>query len=49
MKTKSGIKAGGRKFNHNETLVRMPGLKTKTRIKAGGKRPNHNETLVRTA
>ena len=45
MKTKTNVKAGGRKLqNHNETL--RGGLKMKTRVKAGGKKlANHNETL----
>jgi hypothetical protein len=51
MKVKTNVKAGGRKFNHNETLVRdaakIRGVKIKTNVKAGGKRFNHNETLVR--
>lgn len=50
MKVKTNVKAGGRAFNHNETLVRRapnpPGLKVKTNIKAGGSMLNHNETLV---
>ncbi len=34
MKTKTNIKAGGRRMNHNETLVGS-GLKTRTHLKAG--------------
>jgi hypothetical protein len=51
MKTRTHVKAGGRRMNHNETLVRAakPGLKMRTAIKAGGRRVNHNETLVRRA
>lgn len=40
LKVKTHIKAGGRRLNHNETLVRVPrpaaGLKVKTHVKAGG-------------
>jgi hypothetical protein len=45
MKTKTNVKAGGKKLsNHNETL--RGGLKLKTHVKAGGKKLyNHNETL----
>jgi hypothetical protein len=51
MKVKTNVKAGGRRMNHNETLVRdaakVRGVKVKTNVKAGGKKLNHNETLVR--
>jgi hypothetical protein len=51
MKIRTSIKAGGRRLNHNETLVGS-GLKTRTALKAGyicGVVRNHNETLVRVA
>ena len=38
MKTKSNLKADGKKFNNNETLVKDPqaaGLKIKTRVRGG--------------
>jgi len=50
MTTKTKLKAGRRRSQHNQTLVRdLPksGLKVKTNIKAGGRRINHNQTLVR--
>jgi hypothetical protein len=50
MKTRTNVKAGGKTYNHNETLVRdakPTGVKVRTTIKAGGKRLNHNETLSR--
>ena len=51
MKLKTNLKAGGRRVNHNQTLVRdarkTRGLKVKTNLKAGGKKWNHNQTLVR--
>jgi hypothetical protein len=51
MKTKTRIRAGGVRTNHNETLVRDAtkgqGLKVKTHVRAGGIRYQHNETLVR--
>lgn len=46
IKAKTGIKAGGVSFNHNEAQSR---LKVKTGIKAGGVGLNHNEALARTA
>jgi len=53
MKVKTNLKAGGRNWNHNETLVRdaakAKGMKVKTNLKAGVRYPNHNETLVRDA
>jgi hypothetical protein len=49
MKTKTRVRSGGRRLNHNETLLcdSGTGLKVKTRVKAGGTRKNHNETLLR--
>jgi hypothetical protein len=51
MKTKTRIRAGGVRYQHNETLVRDAakgqGLKVKTHVRAGGVRFQHNETLVR--
>ena len=56
MKTKTNLKAGGRRLNNNQTLARdkaqSSGLKVKTNLKAGGRRmsgqgTNHNQTLVR--
>ena len=39
MKTKTNLKAGGRRLNHNQTLVQDPGksrgIKVKTNLKAG--------------
>lgn len=50
MRIKTNLKAGGRRINHNETLVRVvrksKGLKVRTSVKAGGKRINHNQILV---
>jgi hypothetical protein len=48
MKTKTKVRAGGQRLNHNETLVQAApqGLKVKTRVRAGGNSLNHNETLV---
>jgi hypothetical protein len=50
MKTKTRIRAGGTRYQHNETLVRdaakSQGLKVKTHVRAGGIRFQHNETLV---
>jgi hypothetical protein len=50
MKTKTRIRAGGIRYQHNETLVcdvaKGQGLKVKTHVRAGGVRSNHNETLV---
>jgi hypothetical protein len=51
MKVRTNLKAGGRKLNHNQTLVRdarrTKWLKVKTNLKAGGRKLNHNQTLVR--
>jgi hypothetical protein len=51
MKIRTNLKAGGRKFNHNETLVREGrkpnGVKVRTNLKAGGRLRNHNQILVR--
>jgi hypothetical protein len=49
MKTKTSVKSGGRKYNHNQTLLRDTGatLKVKTGMKAGKIRMNHNQTLLR--
>jgi len=54
MKVRTNLKAGGVRFNHNETQVRdsakAKGVKVKTDLKAGGLRLcNHNEILVRDA
>jgi hypothetical protein len=48
MKTRTRVRAGGNKVNHNETLVKAApqGLKVKTRVRAGRIGLNHNETLV---
>ncbi len=35
MKIKTNVKAGGRRLNHNETIVKGLGVKTKTNLKAG--------------
>jgi hypothetical protein len=45
VRTKTSIRAGGYKWNHNQTAVR--GLRVKTGGKAGGFRWNHNQTAVR--
>jgi hypothetical protein len=51
MKTKTRIRAGGVRIQHNETLVRDAakgrGLRVKTHVRAGRVRFQHNETLVR--
>jgi hypothetical protein len=49
MKTKTSVKIGGRRANHNETLLCDGGatLNVKTGVKVGGRRINHNETLIR--
>jgi hypothetical protein len=51
MKTRTHIRAGGRRVNHNETLVPDAAaprrLRVRTGITAGGRRINHNETLSR--
>ena len=52
MKTRTNVKAGGLRFNHNEKQVRdsnhAAGLRVKTQIKAGGfTLQNHNEKLLR--
>ena len=39
MKTKTNVKAGGVRTNHNQT-----GLKVASKVKAGGVRLNHNQT-----
>jgi hypothetical protein len=36
MKVKTTVKAGCLNPNHNEAVVRAPGLKVQTSIKAGG-------------
>ncbi len=52
MKIKSSIKAGGYRWNHNQTIARS--LKIKSNIKAGDDRQswglwvnNHNQTISR--
>src|SRR5437660_1418174 len=45
MNIKTNVKAGGVKYNHNQTVVR--GLKVKTNVKAGGSHLNHSQTVVR--
>ena len=42
---KTGVKAGGLRWNHNETQAtgRTRSLTIKTSVKAGGYRWNHNE------
>jgi len=35
MKTKTNLKAGRLAVNHNQTLLRAPGVKVKTGVKAG--------------
>ena len=51
LSVKSGVKAGGIRWNHNETQAaeRTRGLSVKTSVKASGYRWNHNETQVRAA
>jgi hypothetical protein len=44
MKTKSNIKAGGIRWNHNQTTAGA-GLRVKSSVKAGGFRWNHNQTV----
>lgn len=50
MKIRTNLKAGGRKLNHNQTLVRdtrkTKGVEVKTNVRAGGRMKNHNQTLV---
>jgi hypothetical protein len=50
MKTRTHIKAGGRRMNHNQTLVcdaAQRRLHVRTGINAGGRKLNHSETLSR--
>ena len=51
MKTRTHLRTGGRKFNHNETLVRDAAAVRRPRVRtgmvAGGVRKNHNQTLSR--
>ena len=51
MKIRTNLRAGGRKINHNQTLVRddrkATGVKVWTQLKSGGRRLNHNQTMVR--
>ena len=46
MKVRTKVKAGGRSYNHNETLAHSKGLKVRTKVKAGGVWINHNEALL---
>ena len=39
MKTKSNVRVGGTKINHNRTL------RVKSKVKAGGVAFNHNQSL----
>jgi hypothetical protein len=44
MKIKTNLKAGGHRWNHNQTAK---GLRAKSGVKAGGFRWNHNQTVAR--
>lgn len=46
MKVKSSVKAGGFRWNHNQTVA-PKGLRVKSNAKAGGIRWNHNQTVTR--
>jgi hypothetical protein len=45
MKTKTNTKAGGIKYNHNQTIAR--GVRVRSSVKAGGLIQNHNQTVKR--
>ena len=47
MKVKSNVKAGGVKFNHNQTVSK--GLRVQSKLKAGGISAQHNQTVARRA
>lgn len=42
MRVKTNLKAGGIRWNHNQTAK---GLRVKSGVKAGGHRWNHNQTV----
>jgi hypothetical protein len=46
MKVKSQVKAGGFRWNHNQTVTRR-GLRVKSSVKAGGIRWNHSQSVKR--
>ena len=46
LRVKSNVKAGGYRWNHNQTVTRV-GLRVKSDVSAGGYRFNHNQTVTR--